>query len=200
MNLEKACRSQLMALARRSIELGLERFRWVAMPALELPLPLFEARGSYVTLRTRQRLRGSCGSPDPDHSLAESVWRNAWAAAFADPRFAPLVKEEWSEMQLHLSILSPLEDIPAKDEADLVQILSPGIDGLILEREASRATFLPEVWEQLPDPIDFVRHLKQKAGWPATSWSPEIRIRRFTAESFSEFISDDAMAAASLQD
>jgi AmmeMemoRadiSam system protein A len=114
------------------------------------------------------------------------VWRNAWASAFADPRFSPLEADEWLNADIHISVLTPLERLDVVEEQELLDRLRPHIDGLVLERDDARATFLPDVWEQLPNPVDFVHHLKQKAGWPARSWSPHIKIWRYTTEVFGE--------------
>src|SRR5690349_7548198 len=111
MNLSLADRNQLLTLARRSIELGLERQKWVAMPPTSLPASLLDARGSFVTLRNGDQLRGCCGNLAANHSLADDVWRNAQASAFSDPRFSPLEREEWLDVHLHVSVLSPLEPI-----------------------------------------------------------------------------------------
>jgi len=186
MKLDTEHRNQLLAIARQSIDIGLAEMRWVAMPPRNLPAPLTEARGSFVTLRVDGRLRGCCGNLVANRRVSEDVWRNAWASAFADPRFPPLEQEEWLYADLHISVLSPLEPVQVSTEAELLDILRPNIDGLVLERDQSRATFLPDVWEQLSEPVDFVRHLKQKAGWPADSWSPHIKVQRYTTESFGE--------------
>jgi uncharacterized protein len=186
MNLESAHRNRLLALARQSVESGLHAMRWVPMPALDLPTALTEPRGSFVTLRIAKQLRGCCGNLSANRSLAEDIWRNAWASAFADPRFPPLEAEEWGEAEVHISVLSPLEPLAIDGEAELLELLRPRIDGLVLERDAARVTFLPEVWNQLPDPVEFLQHLKQKAGWPATSWSPYIKAWRYTTDSFGE--------------
>jgi AmmeMemoRadiSam system protein A len=186
MTLSAAHRSQLLALARQAIEQGLAEFRWVAMPSMELPAPLVENRGSFVTLRIDKQIRGCCGTLAASRSVSEDVWRNAWAAAFADPRFSPLEPEEWADVHLHIAVLSPLERLDVGSEADLVSKLRPNVDGIVLSREDAHATFLPEVWEQIAEPAEFLRHLKQKAGWPATSWSPHIVVQRFTVESFGE--------------
>jgi uncharacterized protein len=159
---------------------------WVPMPTLDLPSALTESRGSFVTLRIRKQLRGCCGNLTANRSLAEDIWRNAWASAFADPRFPPLEADEWCDTEVHISVLSPLEPLAVVNEEELLDRLRPNIDGLVLERDDARATFLPEVWYQLPDPQEFLEHLKQKAGWPAGSWSPHIRAWRYTTESFGE--------------
>ncbi len=186
MNLDTTHRNPLLALARQSIDHGLAELRWVAMPPMDLPPALSEVRGSFVTLRIGKQLRGCCGTLVAARSVSEDIWRNAWASAFADPRFAPLETEEWPEVNLHIAVLSPLEEVIVSSEQELLDLVRPNIDGLVLERDQSRATFLPEVWEQISDPLDFVRHLKQKAGWPANSWSPLIKVQRFTTESFGE--------------
>lgn len=186
MSLDIEHRNKLLQLARRSIDAGLDEMRWVPMPSADIPPPLNELRGSFVTLRILGQLRGCCGSLFADRSLAEDVWRNAWASAFGDPRFSPLDRDEWPDADIHISVLTPLEPLVVQSEAELLDQLRPGVDGLVLERDDSRATFLPDVWEQLPNPIDFVQHLKQKAGWPGGSWSPHIKIWRYYTESFGE--------------
>jgi len=186
MNLDINHRSQLFALARQSIDQGLAELRWVDMPDIALPPQLTEMRGSFVTLRIDKQLRGCCGTLLANRPLGQDVWRNAWTAAFADPRFSPLEQEEWTDVHLHISVLSQLELLAVASEEELLAVLRPDIDGLVLERDGSRATFLPDVWEQISDPIEFVRHLKQKAGWPGSSWSPLIKVQRYTTESFAE--------------
>ncbi len=186
MSLDATHRRKLLTLARQSIDRGLVEMRWITMPAMNLAAPLSEPRSSFVTLRIEKQLRGCCGTLIAARSVGEDVWRNAWTSAFADPRFPPLEADEWPEVNLHISVLSPLERIDVANEQDLLDLLRPNIDGLVLERDQSRATFLPDVWEQIPNPIDFVRHLKQKAGWPANSWSPHIKVQRYTTESFGE--------------
>lgn len=118
--------------------------------------------------------------------LAEDVWHSAWASAFADPRFPPLEAVEYPRFDLHISVLSEFEPLRVADEAALLQMLRPDVDGLALEMGAARATFLPAVWEQIPDPAQFLRELKLKAGWRADFWSPQIRVSRYTTESFGE--------------
>ena len=186
MHLDNEHRSKLLALARQSIDAGLKAMRWVPVPTMDIPPSLNERRGCFVTLRNFGQLRGCCGTLFADRPLAEDVWRNAWASAFGDPRFSPLEPEEWLDADIHISVLTPLEPMTVDDEAQLLEQLRPGIDGLVLERDDARATFLPDVWEQLPDPLEFVQHLKQKAGWPGSSWSPHIKIWRYTTESFGE--------------
>ncbi len=187
MSLDTAERRQLLTLARGSIESALATdgalspfYETQLVPALTV------RRSSFVTLRRGDELRGCCGTLEAPRPLAEDVWRNAWAAAFSDYRFPHLTAAEWPHMNLHLSLLTPPEPLDVASEAELLALLRPSVDGLILEADIGRATFLPAVWEQIPDPAQFVRHLKMKAGWPATHWSNRVRVFRYATESFGE--------------
>jgi AmmeMemoRadiSam system protein A len=185
MTIDPAARNELLALARTSIEHGLSEGRQGPAPDVATPV-LNDRRATFVTLRARDDLRGCCGSIEPRFALAEDVWRNAWASAFADPRFPPLVAEEYPLLDFHISVLSPLERMSVWNETELLSAMRPGIDGLLLQLGAARATFLPAVWENLADPIQFVRHLKLKAGWNPDFWSPQIEVWRYQTESFGE--------------
>ena len=189
MNLAAPERRELLALARASIDCALANGphgQLVPFTAALLPSGLTVRRSSFVTLRLGAELRGCCGTLDAPRPLAEDVWRNAWAAAFSDYRFAPLTAAEWPRVSLHLSLLTPPERLDITSEAQLLTVLRPSVDGLVLESETGRATFLPAVWEQLADPVHFVRQLKLKAGWPAGFWSNGVRAWRYTTESFDE--------------
>ena len=189
MSLDTPDRRELLTLARASIDSALATGRNGEPAPFTAPLrspALTERRSSFVTLRRGTELRGCCGTLDAPRPLGEDVWRNAWAAAFNDYRFQPLTAAEWPQINLHLSLLTPPEPLDVKTEAQLLAVLRPSIDGLILESEDGRATFLPAVWEQIPDPVQFVRQLKVKAGWPATYWSPRVRCSRYGTESFGE--------------
>jgi AmmeMemoRadiSam system protein A len=178
-------RSELLRLARASIEAGLGTGKR-APPPQAPSAALSERRATFVTLRAGDRLRGCCGSIEPRFTLAEDVWRNAWASAFADPRFPALEQDEYGALRLHISVLTPLERIEAANESDLLASLRPGVDGLLLTLGPARATFLPAVWRSLPEPAEFLRHLKVKAGWSPTFWSPQIQAWRYETESFGE--------------
>lgn len=190
MSLDTPERLELLALARASIDSALSSGRannnLVPFAATSLPPALTVRRSSFVTLHRNEELRGCCGTLDAPRPLAEDVWRNAWAAAFSDYRFPPLTAAEWPQVSLHLSLLTVPEPLAVASEDELLALLRPSVDGLILESDTGRATFLPAVWEQLPDPAQFVRHLKVKAGWPATYWSNRVRCFRYTTESFDQ--------------
>lgn len=182
---DTAQRHQLLSLARRSIELGLEEGGLAAYPQLLHPGPALR-RSTFVTLRISGALRGCCGSIHPQRSLAEDLWRNAWASAFSDPRFLPLSVTEYPGLDVHISVLSELEPLGVANEDDLLRSLRPQSDGLLLQLDGSQVTFLPAVWEQVSDPVIFLRQLKLKAGWRADFWSPQIQVFRYTTESFGE--------------
>jgi len=182
-------RAALLALARESIARGLEGSGGAPPAASALPADAPEAlrapRASFVTLRRRGALRGCVGSLEARRPLAEDVACNAFAAAFRDPRFAPLLAEELAALHVGISVLAPAEPLQAEDEAALLGQLRPGVDGLVLRRGPHRATFLPAVWESLPEPRDFLRALRSKAGLPRDHWSRDLAFERYTVESFS---------------
>ena len=188
MNLATPERRELLGLARASIDSALSQPAGQLAPFTPALLSpgLSVRRSSFVTLRHGTELRGCCGTLDAPRPLAEDVWRNAWAAAFSDYRFSPLTAAEWPQLSLHLSLLTVPEPLTVRTEEELLALLQPSVDGLILESDSSRATFLPAVWEQLPDPALFVRQLKMKAGWPVGYWSDRVRAWRYTTESFGE--------------
>lgn len=177
---------ELLRLARESIGRTLREHARPDFPEVVLDAALLERRSAFVTLRIGTSLRGCCGSIDAARPLAHDVWHNAWASAFCDPRFPPLSAEEWPAAHIHISVLSTAERLNVLDEQDLYSQLRPHVDGLILERGASRATFLPSVWEQLPEPRDFVEQLKRKAGWAFDVWPADVRVFRYRADGFGE--------------
>ncbi len=146
-----------------------------------------QAQGaSFVTLTQNEQLRGCIGTPEAWRPLTEDVQANAVAAALRDPRFAPLQAQEWPHTRVEVSVLSSLEPMAFADEADALAQLRPGVDGLVLTCGRHRATFLPQVWEQLPDPASFVTQLKRKAGLPAHFWAPDLQLQRFTVSKWKE--------------
>ncbi|MGB2818986.1 MAG: AmmeMemoRadiSam system protein B [Burkholderiaceae bacterium] len=175
--------SVLLAHARHAIETLFE-----PREARDLPDTRFldEPGATFVTLRRHGELRGCIGSLEADRPLREDVAANARAAALRDPRFAPLTKAELDGLRIEMSLLSPPRPLSFANEDDVVRQLANGRDGVLLEAGHRRSTFLPQVWEQLPDARDFLRHLKAKAGLPADFWSDEIRVSCYTVEKWSE--------------
>lgn len=172
----------LLALARGALE---EALGGGSPPPAE-PAWLAEPAASFVTLELDGELCGCIGSIEAYRPLAEDVRVNALGAAFRDPRFPPLEASQLPRLRISVSVLSALEPVEWSDEADLAGRLRPGVDGLVLEHDGHRGTFLPAVWEQLPRPEDFLRQLKRKAGLPPGFWAPDVRISRYTVESWSE--------------
>lgn len=145
---------------------------------------LREPGASFVTLREAGELRGCIGSIEARRALGEDVARNAVAAAYRDPRFPPLDARELPGLAVEVSVLSPREPLGAGSEAEALALLRPGVDGVYLEYRDCSATFLPQVWESLPDPVEFLGELRRKAGLPAHFWDPEVRLSRYAVEKF----------------
>jgi AmmeMemoRadiSam system protein A len=172
----------LLRTASEAIEARLAR-RPLAEPSTgALPVELLAERASFVTLTVEGALRGCCGSIEPRRALALDVWHNAQVSAFNDPRFPPLEAWEWVRVDLEISILTPLERVEVRSEAELVRGLVPGKDGLLVAWRGMRATFLPKVWEQLPQPREFLARLKAKAGWPVDFWAEDVEVWRYGTE------------------
>jgi AmmeMemoRadiSam system protein A len=174
----------LHQVALEAVKYGLEKGGYLPIDTARYPRPLRELGASFVTLNKGGELRGCIGSLEAHRPLVEDVAHNAYAAAFSDPRFPPLAAQELPELEFHISILTPAEPMSFSSEEDLLAQIRPGIDGLILEDAGRRGTFLPSVWESLPDARSFLQHLKLKAGLPADYWSPTLKVSRYTTESF----------------
>jgi uncharacterized protein len=177
-------RQILLVLAREAIHQGLDRGRPPEVDPLAYPEALRVVRACFVTLQQHGQLRGCIGHLEGFQSLLQDVAENAFAAAFRDPRFPPLRRTELAGLEIHISILGPAEPLRFTSERDLLRQLRPGIDGLILRDGLSRGTFLPSVWESLPDPVSFLNQLKRKAGLAPDHWSPTLEVLRYETESF----------------
>jgi AmmeMemoRadiSam system protein A len=184
--LDPSERHALLRLARQSIEHGLSTGRPISVDPRQYAARLAEQGAAFVTLHRKGTLRGCIGHLEAIQPLVLDVAENAFAAAFRDPRFAPLTEPELADLAIEISVLSPSEPLACASEEELLRMIEPGRDGLILEDGAARGTFLPTVWESLPQPRDFLRHLKRKAGLPPDHWSDQIRVSRYRTESFSE--------------
>jgi AmmeMemoRadiSam system protein A len=159
---------QLIAIARESILQGLDSGQAIKPHEKNYSPALHEKRAVFVTLKINAELRGCVGTTETQLSLIDNVAEYANRAAFHDPRFCPLEKKEFNQIIISISILSPKEPIEFSSEADLLNQLCTGIDGLVIEKGSYHATFLPTVWESLPDAQDFLRQLKLKAKIPAS--------------------------------
>lgn len=184
--LDPSQRRALLALARRSIERGLDQGCPLVVVLSDYATDLRARRAVFVTLGTDRTLRGCIGHLEAIQPLVLDVAENAFAAAFRDPRFQPLTRPELSRVSIEISVLTPSQPLSFTSEEDLLQMIRPGRDGLILEEGTAHGTFLPTVWESLPEPRVFLRHLKQKAGLHPDHWSDRIQVRRYRTESFSK--------------
>lgn len=177
---------ELLRLARGSIEHGLLHREPLPVRPDELPPSLAEPRATFTTLRLEGELRGCCGTLEVSRPVAVDVAHSAFQAAFRDPRFGPVGRNELDAVRLEVAVLSPLEPVVATDERDLVAKLRPGVDGLVILAGERRATFLPKVWGSLPDPGQFLVQLKKKCGLPGDYWSEQLEFARYATTSYAE--------------
>jgi len=147
---------------------------------------LAEPGATFVTLTRQGELRGCIGTLEAHRPLGIDVRENAVAAAFRDPRFMPLSQTEFDEIRVEVSLLSPTEPLAVADEAAALAALRPHVDGVVFEYGHYRSTFLPQVWEQLPKPAEFLAHLKRKAGLPADFWAKQVKLSRYTVSKWKE--------------
>lgn len=175
-------RDTLLMIARESIERGLHGERTKVKPS-DFNGVLADERASFVTLNQSGGLRGCIGTLEAHQPLVLDVSDNAFSAAFRDPRFPRLTLAELPQLTIHISVLTPATPMTFDSEANLIEQLQPGVDGLILTRGFQRGTFLPSVWESLPDARDFLQQLKRKAGLPVDFWSDDIQVERYTTVS-----------------
>ncbi len=147
---------------------------------------LMQPGATFVTLTRQGELRGCIGTLAAYRPLGLDVRENAVAAAFRDPRFMPLTRAEYDDIRVEVSLLSPAEPMVVANEQDALAQLRPGIDGVVFEVGLSRSTFLPQVWEQLPEPAEFMAQLKRKAGLAADFWSDSVRLSRYGVSKWKE--------------
>jgi AmmeMemoRadiSam system protein A len=147
---------------------------------------LQERAATFVTLQMHGNLRGCVGTLEAHRSLIEDVRGNAVAAAFHDSRFAPLSAEEFVQIQIEVSVLSIPEAMHACSESIACSRLRPGIDGVVIKFGTHKATFLPQVWDQLPEPKNFMAHLKIKAGLAIDFWHPEVLLYKYQVNKYRE--------------
>jgi AmmeMemoRadiSam system protein A len=172
----------LLTLARNTIARVLDE---QTHPHAE-PSWLDEPGATFVTLTQRGALRGCIGSLEVRRALRADVEANTQAAAFHDPRFAPLGLREYAYTDIEVSVLSALSVIEFTGQEQALGELRPGVDGVLFEYGARRSTFLPQVWEQLPEPRQFLAQLTQKAGLPAGFWDDDIKLWRYTVTKWRE--------------
>ena len=177
-------RAMLLRVARAAIDRGLASRQPPEVEVAAFPPALREVAATFVTLKLDGELRGCIGTLEARDPLILDVALHAYAAAFDDPRFLPVRRDEFERLDISVSVLTRPEPLKVSNQAELLEQLRPGRDGLILDYPGHRATFLPAVWAQLPDPRDFLAHLKRKAGLPPGYWSPDLRLYRYRVDSF----------------
>jgi len=185
-SIPQANRITLIEVARASISHGLSHREPLRVDPSSFDDALSCQGASFITLKIEGQLRGCIGRIQSSVPLVCSVAHNAYAAAFDDPRFEPLTSTEFARINIHISVLSEPEPVTFDDEDDLLRQLRPGVDGLVLESGRCRGTFLPAVWETLPEPKRFLDQLKVKAGLHPDAWPTDARVLRYTCESIEE--------------
>ncbi|MGB3622008.1 MAG: AmmeMemoRadiSam system protein A [Ketobacter sp.] len=183
MTMDKSAQQELLDTAWASIHFGLHQHKSLPVTSAKAGA-LNQSGASFITLQKHHQLRGCMGSLEAYRSLLEDVADNAYSAAFRDPRFAPLTAAELDQLDLQISVLSKPVPMQFVDEVDLLNQLQPGLDGIVFESGEHRSTFLPQVWERLTTPRQFMAQLKQKAGLSADYWAPQVRIKRYHVEKF----------------
>lgn len=175
-------KSQLLDLARKTIENHFTNQKFDLNP---IPKEFMEKHGVFVTLTKNGELRGCIGYILPIKSIYESVKENVLHAALSDSRFLPVKKDELKNIKIEISILSVPKPLAFSTPEELLKKITPKVDGLILEKNGRQSTFLPQVWEELPDKTEFLEHLSLKAGFGKNIWK-EARISTYQAEVFGE--------------
>ena len=182
----EAQRATLLDSAWQCIRHGLSHGKALKVSTADFEPALTRPGASFVTLHAQGALRGCIGSLEAYRPLIEDVSEHAFAAAFRDPRFTPLRVEELDGINLDISVLGTPEALHFSSEQELLHQLRPGQDGLIMQDGTFRGTFLPAVWESLPEPEQFLRQLKLKAGLPAGHWSDTLQVWRYSTECFGD--------------
>lgn len=170
----------LLSLAWQSIAHGLKTGKPLGIDSATYSAELVRPCATFVSLEYQQQARGCIGHLEANRPLVEDVSENAFAAAFCDRHFPSVTDAELEELEIHIDLLSALEPLDFSSELDLVHQLRPNIDGLVLLDGSHHASFLPSNWHNLQNPMQFLQHLKQKAGLPPAYWSKTIKANRFT--------------------
>jgi AmmeMemoRadiSam system protein A len=177
----------LVTVARNTIKNRLNKVEQPPIDGKDLPEKFQEQLGTFVTITIDGNLRGCIGHIIPQETVIEGIRENAINAAFRDPRFPPLTREEFDKIEIEISILTAPQELDYSDPEDLLSKLRPGIDGVILKKGYREATFLPQVWDQLPDKEEFLTHLCMKAGLSHDSWSKEKpQVSTYQVQAFEE--------------
>ncbi len=185
--LTPADRHWLLRLARRSLETVVRTHRLPEVEAATIPGAARSPRAAFVTLTRRGQLRGCIGNLAANRPLYAAVMENARSAAIRDPRFPAVEPAELADLRIEISVLSEPAPLAYDSPVELLDRLRPGRDGVVLKVGPRTATFLPQVWEHLPAPVDFLNALARKAGVAPDAWrAPETRVSIYHVEAFEE--------------
>jgi AmmeMemoRadiSam system protein A len=179
-------RRHLLDVAREAVRVGLAERRQYLPDTSDLPRPLGDLAATFVTLRRREELLGCIGTMEPMRSMADDVARNAASAAFADPRLPAVTWADFDEMSVKISILGPLVPLDVHEFGDLKLTIRRGVHGLLVEDGPRRGTFLPSVWEQVPDHEQFLGMLWEKAGLAPGTWPRSLKVFRYETLEFGD--------------
>jgi MEMO1 family protein len=180
-------KKQLLRLARRTLEEWVGQHKKPVPDQSQFPSEWTKPRGCFVTLTKQGELRGCIGHIFPQEPLIQAVVDNACSAATQDPRFPPVTAGELSQIKIEISLLTVPVPLAFASPDDLLAKLRPKVDGVVLKIGARGATYLPQVWEQLPDKIQFLNHLSEKAGCPAQAWRDQgTEVLVYQVEAFTE--------------
>jgi len=188
MEYDKSDQAMLLSIAAKSIQHFLKFQEDYVVNTSEISAVLNQPAACFVTLMKQHQLRGCIGSLTARQALAYDVAENAKNAAFSDPRFPKLDEAEFPLLEIQISVLSKPEKMLFHSEEDLINQIQPNIDGLILQDKFNRSTFLPTVWESLPDKKDFLTQLKRKAGLSENYWSDTLSVERYSTFCFGDEI------------
>jgi len=172
----------LLGLAKQSIRYGLDHGQLMTFDSTQYPVALNQKQAAFVTLKKQGVLRGCIGSLIAQRPLIDDVVHRAYSAAFEDPRFPKLEDVEWPQIDVSISVLSEPHLMQFDSEAHFLTQLQPGRDGIILVEGQKQSTFLPSVWQEIPEPEMFISRLKMKAGLPSNYWSETIKAYVYHAE------------------
>ena len=183
-NLSTEDQAVCLQVAHESIQNGLKKGSALKVITRHYSNDLQQYLSSFVTLHKHGELRGCIGALEARQPLINDISEHAYAAAFQDPRFPALHDNEFNALEIEISVLGKPERMTFDSEEDLLKQVRPDIDGLIIEFGYNRGTFLPSVWQQLPDRQEFFNHLKAKAGLPINWWDNAVKISRYETFSF----------------
>jgi AmmeMemoRadiSam system protein A len=178
---------RLLAWARQSLQACVTGGQNPSISASDWPAKFQTPKGCFVTLTKKNQLRGCIGHIFPQESLLDAIADNARSAALRDPRFPPVTPAELKDINIEISVLTTPQPLAFTNATDLLAKLRPHIDGVVLKISSRGATYLPQVWEQIPEPTQFLNHLAEKAGCEPAAWrQPGTEILVYQVEAFKE--------------